>query len=126
MRLRVLIVEDHAEAREALAMLLRVWGHETVAASTGGEALQALERFAPDVGVVDLTLPDMDASRLAWMLAMRLDRRPYLIALSGNIGTVADGARALLAGFDRFLVKPAHPDDLQELLDGVARRRDAV
>jgi DNA-binding response OmpR family regulator len=122
-RLRILVIEHHTDTREALIALLELWGHETVGASTAGEALKAVARFVPDVGVVALPLPDMDGSRLAWMLGMRLERRPFLIALSGSLGLVADGARRLLAGFDRFLVKPAHPGDLQHLLDRFARRR---
>jgi CheY-like chemotaxis protein len=120
MGLRVLVVEDHADSREALAALLSIWGHETVEAGTGADALRAVERFVPDVALVDLTLPDMDGAGLAWALSVRVRPRPFLIAVSGDARAFADGS---CAGFDRCLLKPASPDDLQALLTACAAAR---
>jgi CheY-like chemotaxis protein len=55
----VLIVEDHADLREMLAMLLESEGYGVETAGNGAEALTALERFRPSVILLDLMMPVM-------------------------------------------------------------------
>jgi CheY-like chemotaxis protein len=124
--LRLLVVEDHRDTREAMAALLEMWGYEVAAACTAEEALHAVALFAPDAAIVDLPVPDMDGTHLAWCLAAAMPaRRPVLIALwdTSNNGVI-DRPRVQLAGFDCFMFKPADPDDLHAILQTrVARRR---
>lgn len=123
MPLRILIVEDYADAREALVLLLGLWGYHVRAAATASAALAALDGFTPDVAIVDLTLPDLDGANLAAVLATGLDRRPLMVALSGDARLLTGTAET--ASFDHLLLKPAAPDLLRQILEeyAAARRR---
>jgi CheY-like chemotaxis protein len=53
-RLRILIVDDCADAADSLAMLVRLWGHEARVAYDGAEALAVATAHVPDVMLLDL------------------------------------------------------------------------
>jgi CheY-like chemotaxis protein len=118
--LRVLVVDDNQDSADALAEVLRVWGHEVELAYDGVAALDAAARWRPDVVVSDLGLPGMDG----YALAQRIRSGPafgraLLVALSGY-GREEDRQRALEAGFDHHLVKPPDLQALAALLGRVA------
>jgi two-component system, chemotaxis family, CheB/CheR fusion protein len=120
---RVLVVEDNVDASESLRRLLMLWGHEVEAAADGPTAVERARGFQPEVVLCDLELPGMDGYAVA--KAIRAETglpSPFLIALTG-FGQADDRERSLAAGFDRHLVKPADPDQLQKLLDGPAASR---
>ena len=56
----VLVVDDLADARDVLARLLRLGGYKSVTAEDGWAALSAVETEAPDLVLLDLTMPEMD------------------------------------------------------------------
>jgi PAS domain S-box-containing protein len=104
---RVLVVDDNIDAAEALAMLLRLSGHEVLTAHSGTNAVDSALRFHPDVIFLDLGLPGLNG----YEVAMILRKEPslvnlILIALTGW-GNDEDRRRAREAGFDFHLVKPA-------------------
>ena len=110
---RVLVVDDNEDAREMLAEMLVALGHEAMAAGDGPEALRVLERFRPDLAILDIGLPGMDG----YALATRIRALPggdalRLIALSGY-GQPDDRAAGARAGFDAYLVKPVDVARLQ-------------
>jgi CheY-like chemotaxis protein len=112
---RVLIVEDNADLREMMAMVLGRRGHEVQAVPDGRSACAAVGPFAPDVLVVDLGLPDMTGyEALAAIDALDLPTRPLRIALSGR-GEPEDLERSREAGFDHHLVKPVEASRLEAL-----------
>jgi two-component system, sensor histidine kinase len=102
---RMLVVEDNADGREALATLLRLAGHEVQEAATGREALAAAERDPPEVVLLDIGLPDLDGYQVAAALRASLGDRVRLIALTGY-GQPGDRERVRGAGFDAHLLKP--------------------
>jgi CheY-like chemotaxis protein len=112
---RVLLVEDCAESRETMEMLLTIWGHQVETASDGGEGVQKALAGWPDVAVVDLGLPVLDGYQVARQLRAALGEAIYLIALSGY-AQAKDRERALEAGFNAHLCKPAELDELSRLL----------
>src|SRR5262245_24247135 len=61
---RVLVVDDEANARQALAELLREEGYQVETAADGFKALPKLDDFAPEVVVTDLKMPGMDGIEL--------------------------------------------------------------
>ena len=66
---RVLVVEDTADLREAMAQLLRDEGHEVGVAANGREALDVIARERPfDVVLVDLLMPEIDGASLVTRL----------------------------------------------------------
>ena len=92
------------------------WGHEVKTAESATSALKVLENFRPEVAIIDIGLPDMDGYELARRVRALPDRKPIrMIALTGY-GTAADRQRALDAGFDEHVVKPADADKLASLL----------
>jgi CheY-like chemotaxis protein len=103
----VLLVDDNEDAAEALAMLLRQAGHEVLTAHEGAAALDATLAFRPEVVLLDIGLPGLDG----YEVARRLRGEPglegvLLVALTG-FGQDEDRRRALEAGFDAHLTKPA-------------------
>lgn len=117
---RVLIVDDNKDAANSLAMLLKLQGHETHVVYSAREALACVETFKPDVGLLDVGLPEMHG----YELAKRLRAGPQmqglrLVALTGY-GQAEDRQRALAAGFDHHLVKPVDLDALERTLAGIS------
>jgi CheY-like chemotaxis protein len=118
---RILVVEDNRDAALSLKLLLGFMGHRVELAHTGQEALDLARAGRPEVVLCDIGLPDLDGHAVA--RALRADPAgpaPYLVAMTG-FGQAEDKRRALEAGFDRHLTKPADPDALVQLLDDLPR-----
>jgi signal transduction histidine kinase/CheY-like chemotaxis protein len=120
---RVLVVDDNADAAQMLATLLEAHGHVVGVEYDGTGGLARALRERPEVMLLDIGLPDMDGHELARRLRSSPDTaNAMLIALTGY-GQSEDRERARQAGFDRHLVKPA---DLSELLRILAEVRGHV
>jgi signal transduction histidine kinase/ActR/RegA family two-component response regulator len=118
-RRRVLVVDDNRDAAESLALLLGVAGHEARVSHDGPSALAAAAEFRPDAVLLDIGLPGMDGYEVARRLRAETDTgRALLVALTGY-GQEEDQRRALAAGFDHHLIKPADLDALTALLASV-------
>ena len=103
---RVLIVDDNHDAAESLAMLVEVLGYEAHVCFDGSAALAAVDDWAPDLVLLDLTMPGLSGFDVARRLRARPTRlRARLVALSGR---AEDEYRRQSqdAGFDAHLVKP--------------------
>jgi signal transduction histidine kinase/integral membrane sensor domain MASE1 len=113
--LRVLVVDDHGDARELLGLVLRERGAEVLLAGSAAEALEALARVSVDVLVSDLAMPGTDGYAL--IAAVRSGCRPTLpaIALTAYAGSDVR-ERAIAAGFTAHATKPVDPEDLVELI----------
>jgi CheY-like chemotaxis protein len=118
--LRVLVIEDNADAAETLGDLLALFGHQAEIAHTGADGVDVARRRPPDVVLCDIGLPEMDGYAVARELrADPLTAPIRLVALTGY-GREADRDRAAAAGFDLHLVKPVGPEVLKLLLEGFA------
>jgi len=114
----ILVVDDNRDAADMLAGLLQAQGHHVTVAYGGVEALRHVALAPFDAGLIDIGMPDMDGCALAGRL--RADpglRTMFLVAITGW-GQEEDRRRALAAGFDAHMTKPAEPDALAELLAG--------
>jgi CheY-like chemotaxis protein len=121
--LRVLVVEDYADAREALHLLLRLWGHACDSVCNGHDALDAAAALLPDVVLMDIGLPGLDE----WKAAREMRKLPSLsetvfVAVTGY-GYGADVARSYAEGFAAHLTKPHDPAELMDFLAGIAAER---
>ncbi|HZR07520.1 MAG TPA: hybrid sensor histidine kinase/response regulator [Myxococcales bacterium] len=114
-RLRLVIAEDNADSRELLQSALEEMGHSVIACADGNSAIQRALSQAPDAMLVDLGLPGRDGFEVAREIRGALGAAVRLVALTGY-GQSADRERALQAGFDAFLVKPASLDAVQRAL----------
>ena len=122
-RWRVVIIDDHASSRAAVAEAVTVQGGQVL--GNGNRAIDALPlvaRYAPDVAVVAVGLPDGDGVEAAGELAAA-GRCPVVLLTSHSGPDVA--ARAAEAGVLGFLVKPVRADELGPTIDvAVARFRE--
>jgi CheY-like chemotaxis protein len=111
--LRILLVEDEADARELIAILLQGSGATVEAVDTASTALQRLPIFIPDVLVSDIGLPresGYDLIRQIRSLSSDVNKIPA-IALTA-FATENDRKMSLSAGFQAHLAKPVEPSDL--------------
>jgi CheY-like chemotaxis protein len=109
--LRVLVVEDNADGREMLKLLLELLGYRVQVAEDGVQAVQMALGWRPEVAVIDIGLPRMDGYQVARKIRQALGRDIFLISQTGY-GQPDDRQRALASGFDVHLVKPVDPTDL--------------
>lgn len=115
---RILVVDDHEDAREFLAVMLSMGGHEVECAADGLEALQAAERFRPDIIFLDIQMPKLSGVEVC----KRLRERPWagatcIYAVTG-LDRAEDYMRSRLSGFDGHLLKPVDPTAINELITG--------
>jgi signal transduction histidine kinase len=113
---RILVADDNADARESLATLLSLNGHEIYKAEDGADALESAERHRPDVALLDIGMPRANGYEVARAIrGQPWGRSMVLVALTGW-GQESDRRRSHEAGFDSHLTKPVDPHVLDELL----------
>jgi two-component system CheB/CheR fusion protein len=113
---RILVVDDNADCREMLRMLLELDGHQVSTADDGFMALESIRRIQPDVALVDIGLPGIDGYQVARQVRQDTSLDDVcLVALTGY-GQPSDRETALEAGFDAHLVKPFDPAALSQIL----------
>jgi signal transduction histidine kinase/DNA-binding response OmpR family regulator len=124
--LRVLLVDDEADTRECLSLVLRQYGAEVRAASSGAEALARFEEGEVDVLLSDLAMPGEDGFSLIRRIRALPEGRGRVpaAALSAHV-RAEERARAILAGFDLHLPKPIEPAALAAAVLNLAGRRSA-
>jgi CheY-like chemotaxis protein len=120
--LRVLVVDDNADAATMLSMLVGLQGHTAASAHSGPEALRVAAAFRPDVVLLDIGLPGFDGYHTARELRQRPGGGGLVLAALTGWSSDQDKRRAREAGFDRHLTKPVDPADIDELLRTAARR----
>jgi len=122
---RVLLVDDNADAVDTLALALGAQGHDVRVAHDPAAALRLLEHFKPDVAVLDIGLPVMDGYELAMRLREQLGGHDCrLFALTGY-SQESDRRRSAEAGFELHLVKPVDVDRLITLVNGTRKPAQA-
>jgi CheY-like chemotaxis protein len=110
----ILIVDDNQAAAEALQKLLALRGHVVRVAYTAAAAIEKIEKYSPEVVLLDIGLPDMNGYDLAREIKRR-GTQLSLIALTGY-GQEADRIEAERAGFDHHLTKPIGLADIEIVL----------
>ena len=118
-RRRVLLADDNADFVNSLGELLMARGHEVRIAHDGVEALAAADEFAPDVAFVDIGMPKVHGYEVARQLRQKEATRKCLLVAVTGWGQENDRRRAREAGFDRHLVKPVSPADIEAIVEGV-------
>lgn len=113
---RILVVDDDPDSREALSELLRLSGHDVLAAADGKMALALVVRDRPEVILLDLGLPDLDGCEVARRLrAAPGGERPFVVGLTGY-SREETSERMRASGFDEHMLKPCEPEQLEQLL----------
>ncbi|MDQ2923585.1 MAG: response regulator, partial [Candidatus Dormibacteraeota bacterium] len=122
--LRVLIADDNALNQNLLKRLVSKLGHSVDVVSNGREAMASVAKEPYDAVLMDVLMPEMDGLAAAEAICRRWPRgsRPRLIALTALAGP-GDRERCLKAGFDDYMSKPVHLDDLVEAFRAAAGYR---
>lgn len=121
--IRVLIVDDHVDAAESLAIVLSTEGYEVRTAGDGADAYEAIEHWRPRVALIDLDLPTMGGLELARRTRALDFGDELLLAAVTGYGRDSDRESSRRAGFDAHLVKPVDPDAVLSWLAGAGFTR---
>ncbi|WP_156895780.1 hybrid sensor histidine kinase/response regulator [Massilia putida] len=126
-QLKVLVVEDVADARQLVVDVLRAHGAHVLTAESATTALDVLRTETPDVLVSDIGMPDMDGYQLIEEVRRRgfSDAVLPAIALTA-FASAADRQRALAAGFQAHVAKPLIVTELVSMLTTVMASRTGV
>jgi CheY-like chemotaxis protein len=116
MNLRVLVIDDCADAVRTLATLINLWGHEVRYAFDGPSGLALAEKFHPDVVFCDIAMPGMDGCEVARRIRLSPTlARAFVVAVTAY-GGEQDRRNTREAGFELHLVKPVEPEHLKSIL----------
>jgi signal transduction histidine kinase len=115
--LRVLIVEDHGDTRQALCRIISRWGHQVASAATVAEAVKVAAEYRPELLLSDIGLPDGTGVDLLERLA---EYKPLVAIAMSGYGMESDLERTKRAGFKVHLVKPVAAERLKEAIERLA------
>ncbi len=124
--IRVLAVDDEADARHLLTMVLERCGAEVRACGSAAEALAALEDYEPDLLISDIGMPEEDGYDLIRKVRAReTDRTGRLPAVALTAyARVEDRLRALTEGYNMHVPKPVEPAELAVVVASLTRQRN--
>jgi len=120
---RILVVDDEPNILASVVPLLRARGYEVFTAMTGRAALEAVDRDAPDLLLLDLGLPDIDGVVVCSQI--RETHNTPIVVLSAR-GAEHDKVRALDAGADDYVTKPFGTEELLARIRVALRRIEAL
>jgi DNA-binding NtrC family response regulator len=118
---RIVVIDDEANAVDALEQLLVEDGYEVVKARDGRAGLQLLEEFDADVVLTDLRMPGLDGLEV---LAKVKEVRPdALVIVMTGYGTVKTAVQAIKLGAEDYLSKPIELEELQVAVQRAIERK---
>lgn len=119
----VVVIEDDADIRQLLGIVLSSRGFVVHEAGTGADGQRLLEEVEPHLVTLDLNLPDIDGIDLCSVLRARSDA--HILTISARPPQLT-ADQCLAAGSNHFMSKPFSPRQLGEYLDGVFPREVPV
>jgi type II secretory ATPase GspE/PulE/Tfp pilus assembly ATPase PilB-like protein/ActR/RegA family two-component response regulator len=119
----VLLVEDEDTLRRVMRDLLEQEGYAVCEARDGAEALEQVDRFAPDVVLLDLNLPNVDGYTVLAQLRSRPATRNLPVLVLSARGDEDNEVRVLRLGATDFLTKPFRPRALSARVEATLQRR---
>jgi PAS domain S-box-containing protein len=122
LRKRILVVDDNVDAAAMLTAMLLAQGHDVQTVHNGLAALQAADRYRPDIIMLDIGMPGISGFEVARQLReINRTPRPLIVAVTGW-GKLEDELRGREAGFDLHLMKPIEGAQLFKLFEQAATR----
>lgn len=124
-RSRILVAEDDRVLQDMVAEMLVEAGYEVTTASDGDEALRVAREYAPDLVLLDITMPRMDGYAVCREIQSSFPTAPAVIFLTAH-GTVEDRVAGLDLGAVDYLVKPFKPPELEARVRAALRTRATI
>ncbi len=118
----ILVVEDDQFVQTSLEHLLRSHGYEVITAANGQEALERIDREAPDLVLTDLRMPRMDGLELLRWAKVRFPHTAVIL-LTGY-STLESAIQAIRHGADDYLLKPCREKELLERIQAALTRQE--
>ena len=120
---RILIADDSSYQRGRLRKVIEAWGHQTLEATSGKEALVAVANEALDAILLDLIMPEVQGFDVLRELQGRPDVAPIIVITAD----IQDDVRAecLALGAAVFINKPVKPEQLQTALNSLLGSRES-
>lgn len=119
--LKVMVVDDNADAAQMLAMFVEALGHQVFVEHSSRKALERARVEMPVVCLLDIGLPDMDGNELARRLRAQPETAKAILVAVTGYGQEQDRNNAVSAGFDDHFVKPVDSRKLAALLSKIAK-----
>jgi len=110
----ILIVEDDANIRETLSIILQQRGYKTDAAKDGQEAIQKSKAKFFNIVLLDIKLPDMEGTKL--LTTMHKDQPKMMKIMITGYPSLENAVEALNRGADAYIIKPVKPEKLLALI----------
>ncbi|HEY7785340.1 MAG TPA: PAS domain S-box protein [Pyrinomonadaceae bacterium] len=120
---RILIVDDNRDSADSLAMLLDITGNQTFLAHDGLEAIEAVEKYRPEVVLLDIGLPNLSGHDVCKRVREQSWGKDIVVIALTGWGQEEDRRKSEEAGFDGHLVKPVDYDELLRLLGSLTNGR---
>jgi signal transduction histidine kinase len=115
-RHKIVVTDDIRESAVTLAKMLETLGQDVLVAHDGLAAIDTVSAEHSDMAIVDIAMPGMDGYEVARRLRAQPNTQDMVLVALTGYGQEHDRRRALDAGFDYHLTKPANVEQLQELL----------
>lgn len=120
--LRIMVVDDNADAAGMLAMYLQTLGYEVIVELESRRAIERARIERPHICLLDIGLPDMDGYALAAHLRRQSETKDAVLIAVTGYGQEQDRKKTAEAGFVHHLVKPVDTERLSALLSDFAER----
>lgn len=118
--LKILLIEDNDELRQATLAVLRQAGHEVLGISMAEDLADVACGFIPDIYIIDVMLPDEDGLSLTRRLRAKHPQAGIIITTA--LTTISDKVEGYASGADLYLTKPVHPKELIASLEALGNR----
>jgi DNA-binding response OmpR family regulator len=115
---KVLIVDDEPNIVASLEFLMKRQGYDTLVVSDGNEVLDAVERFRPDVILLDVMLPHRDGFEVCQQLRAGGHDTVKIMMLTAK-GRESEAAKGIAVGADAYVTKPFSTRDLVARVAGL-------
>ncbi len=116
--LRILVADDNHDAADTLTVLLEVMGHTVQQVHDGEAAVQAAAAFDPHIVLLDIGMPRMNGYEACSEIRRNAGGAARTMVAITGWGQPEDRRKSQEAGFDKHLVKPVDPQDLENLIEG--------
>jgi len=115
-RKTILIIDDNADMRELLTIVIRRLGYDVAVGLTGEEVVARASAIKPDLIIMDICLPKLNGVEATKQLKATPVTKDIPVVILSALPMWSDGSRAMEAGAVEFLQKPANVSHIEEVL----------